>query len=205
MGTIVAGRDGLPKAWLARFGRTAAGHVLDAVDERLTSTRGALRAETAANGLEVTVGGRRLGPTLDGAAQDGFAALSRWMPEETGLGTSPVGSADGTRQPSGRDLLAGSAFRYQGSAGANGTWSLWGGGAFTQFDGREEDVALDGEVLTGTVGIDFERNRWLAGLVLSQSRGDGVFSSSSRSGDLESSLTGLYPYLRYQASVGLGP
>ncbi len=199
VGTIV-GRDALPQAWLARFGRTAAGHVLDAVDERLTSTRSAGRAETAANGLEVTVGGRRLSPTLDGAVQDGFAALSRWMPEETGLNTSPLGSADGTRQPSGRDLLAGSAFRYQGSAGANGTWSLWGGGAFTQFDGREENVELDGEVLTGTVGIDFGRNRWLAGLVLSQSRGDGVFSSSSSSGDLESSLTGLYPYLRYQAS-----
>ena len=200
VGTIVAGRDGLPKAWLARFGRTAAGHVLDAVDERLTSTRGALRAETAANGLEVTVGGRRLGPTLDGAAQDGFAALSRWMPEETGLDTSPAGSAEAARQPSGRDLLAGSAFRYQGSAGANGTWSLWGGGAFSRFDGREEDVELDDEVLTGTVGIDFARSRWLTGLVLSRSRGDGVFSGSSSSGDLESSLTGLYPYLRYQAS-----
>ena len=200
VGTIVAGRDGLPKAWLARFGRTAAGHVLDAVGERLRSTRGALRAETAANGLEVTVGGRRLGPTLDGAAQDGIAALSRWRPDETGLDTSPAGSTDGARQPRGRNLLAGSAFRYRGAAGANGTWSLWGGGAFSRFDGREEDVALDGEVLTGTVGMDFARNRWLTGLVLSQSRGDGVFSGSSGSGDLESSLTGLYPYLRYQAS-----
>ena len=200
VGTIVAGRDGLPKAWLARFGRTAAGHVLDAVGERLRSTRGTVRAEIAANGLEVTVAGRRLGPTLDGAAQDGIAALSSWMPEETGPDTSPASPAGAARPPSGRDLLAGSAFRYRGAAGADGTWSLWGGGAFSRFDGREEDVELDGEVLTGTVGIDFARNRWLTGLVLSQSRGDGVFSSSSNSGDLESSLTGLYPYLRYQAS-----
>ena len=143
-----------------------------------------------------------MGLTPDGAAQDEFAALSRRMPEETGLDTLPAGSADGTRQPSGRDVLAGSAFRYRGSAGANGgTWSLWGGGAFSQFDGRAEDVALDGEVLTGTVGIDLGRNKWLTGLVLSRSWGDGVFSSSSSSGDIESSLTGLYPYLRYQAST----
>ena len=200
VGTIVAGRDGLPKAWLARFGRTAAGHVLDAVGERLRSTRGAVLAETAANGLEVTVAGRRLGPTLDGAGQDGLAAPSRWMPEETGLEASAAGPAEGARQPSRRDLLSNSAFRYTAQAGSDGTWSLWGGGAFSRFDGREEDVALDGEVLTGTVGIDFARNRWLTGLVLSRSRGDGVFSSSSSRGDLESSLTGLYPYLRYQAS-----
>ena len=90
VGTIVAGRDGLPKAWLARFGRTAAGHVLDAVGERLRSTRGTVRAETAANGLEVTVAGRRLGPTLDGAGQDGTCSA---VPLDAG--------GDGSRNVSG--------------------------------------------------------------------------------------------------------
>ena len=38
-GTIV-NSDPLPRAWLARFGRTAAGHVLDAVGERLAAPSG---------------------------------------------------------------------------------------------------------------------------------------------------------------------
>ena len=41
--------DAMPKAWIARFGRTVAGHVLDAVAERMTAPRAA--------GLSATLGG----------------------------------------------------------------------------------------------------------------------------------------------------
>ena len=47
-GTIV-NSDPLPKGWIARFGRTVAGHVLDAVAERMTAPRAA--------GLSATLGG----------------------------------------------------------------------------------------------------------------------------------------------------
>ena len=48
--------DPLPQAWLARFGRTAAGHVVDAIGERVGVDR--------AGGSLLTLGGQRVG--LDG-------------------------------------------------------------------------------------------------------------------------------------------
>ena len=61
-GTIV-NSDPLPRAWLARFGRTAAGHVLDAVGERLAARSG---------DAQVTVAGQRLSaaPAADTPAYD---------------------------------------------------------------------------------------------------------------------------------------
>ena len=56
-GTIT-NTDPLPKAWLARFGRTAAGHAVDAVGERLRQP---------AAGSHLTIGGRRLDLPLDRA------------------------------------------------------------------------------------------------------------------------------------------
>ena len=53
--------DPIPHAWLARFGRTVAGHVTDAIADRLTGPAG--------GGSHVTLGGRRL--SLDGHAPNG--------------------------------------------------------------------------------------------------------------------------------------
>ena len=61
---------------------------------------------------------------------------------------------------------------------------------------------------TATLGFDFERERWLAGVALSRSAGEGTFKmggtcASGCSGDLESTLTGVYPYARYRFSERL--
>ena len=65
---------------------------------------------------------------------------------------------------------------------------------------------MDGDVTTGMLGADVEGERWLAGVALSRSDGDGSFTLTSRmasnrdEGEVESRLTGVYPYARLSLS-----
>ena len=56
-------------------------------------------------------------------------------------------------------------------------------------------MAIDGDVTTATLGVDAEWERLLAGVMLSQSEGDGSYLLDPEHGDdsgtVESSLTGV--------------
>ena len=88
---------------------------------------------------------------------------------------------------------------------AQGRWSLWGRGALTHFAGVDESVNLNGDVLTGLLGLDYARERWLAGVALSYSDGDGNYRAAGNdaAGDLDSTLVSVYPYLRYALTARL--
>ena len=222
--------DPLQRAWLARFGRTAATHVTDAVGDRLRGAPG--------QGSHLTVGGYRLPLGQRGAADgadDGVSGVERLvlaLGQRLGLGTgtAPAG-AGGVAGAGGwpdvpvatdprlgqsrtldvgnalnlRQVLLGSSFRLALGGDDGGASSLrltaWGRVAGTTFDGRDGDLSLDGDVLTGTVGVDGEWDRLLAGLAVAHSRGDGSFSMPGTEdrgrGGLENTLTSVHPYLRY--------
>ncbi len=98
--------------------------------------------------------------------------------------------------PSLGELLSGcrmSATSYSGS------FSVWGRGAFRQFNGRDDDaLTLRGEVTTGMLGADYRwQGGWLAGLLLAHSRGEGSFEVVQQSGEITAGLTGVYPYVSY--------
>ena len=61
---------------------------------------------------------------------------------------------------------------------------------------------MDGDVTTGVIGFDAEWDRLLAGVMVSQSSGDGAYRDSEgdprQSGTIEATLTGVYPYARLQ-------
>ena len=228
-GTIV-NSDKLQRAWLARFGRTVATHVTDAVGDRLRGTPG--------QESHLTVGGYRLPLGQRGAADgadDGVSGVERLvlaLGQRLGLGsgTAPSGSAGTGTGPWAasqadpdprlgqsrtldlgsavnlRQVLLGSSFRLALGGDAVGASRLrltaWGRVAGTTFDGRDgDDLTLDGDVLTGTVGVDGEWDRLLAGLAVAHSRGDGSFSMPGTEdrgrGGLENTLTSIHPYLRY--------
>ena len=104
-----------------------------------------------------------------------------------------------------RDVLLGSSFRLtlgedDDAAPGHLRLTAWGRVAGTQFNGRDGAVTLDGNVLTGTVGVDSEWDRLLAGLAVSHSLGSGSFSLTGAGGDDNldtSTLTSIHPYLRY--------
>ena len=170
----------MPKAWIARFGRTVTGQVLDAVEARLAGPRtpGA-QAALAGQALPSWNGGSGTGAASDngpdsnapertslaGAGDRGAAeALRGWMAHagaERSGGTfaEDPGSVSGaggraalqSRALTGRDFLTGTSFALTAEAGAGGGHaSLWGRGAIAGFDGREGDLTLDGEVTTGS-------------------------------------------------------
>ncbi len=187
VGTIV-NTGPLPKAWLARFGRAAASHVVDAVGERLGGSR---------RGSQVTIAGRRL-PLGAAAGSAGRAEprLHAWD------GRGP----ERFRGLTGRELLLGSSFSLwlgadgDGPAAADRRWAAWGRAAAARFEGRDGALALDGDVLTATLGVDAGWAQWLAGVAVSHSTGEGAFEQSSGQGKLKSTLIGVHPYARYELS-----
>ena len=119
-GTIANG-DPLPEAWLARFGRTAAGHVADGVQARLAAPRMA--------GVQATLAGQSFGQTAPGGglmcdapsgarptAGDGLATRSAW---DDALLTEEAGSErrSGSQSLAGRGLPAEIAFAVFVSGG----------------------------------------------------------------------------------------
>ena len=237
-GTIV-NSDPLQRAWLARFGRTVATHVTDAVGDRLRGTPGPAS--------HVTVGGYRLpletlfggaDATAPAAADPEVFSLRQWLrgagpgpasgarapawlqgvagvlglgpPQRTGPWTEPPGGSSDPRLGQSRTLnltlrqvLLGSSFRLTLGRDDVGSsrprLTAWGRVAGTRFNGRDGKVTLDGDVLTGTVGVDGAWDRLLAGVAVAHSQGDGSYTMpvADDSGNLEQTLTSLHPYLRY--------
>ena len=191
-GTII-NSDHMPKAWTSRFGRTVAVHVVDAVEARLDGPSDAF----------LQVGGQRLGGP---APEEEEAMAQRLAPEpslwEEADARDPAGVAG--QAMTFRDLLLGSAFHLASDAGdAPGAprLSAWGRVATSGFNGQEDELSLDGTVTTATLGVDGVWKRWLTGLLLAYSEGDGSFTHlSAPGGDVSSSLTSLHPYVAYTLS-----
>ena len=205
----------VPKAWIARFGRTVAEQVIGAVERRLEDAR--LRAARTA-GMSVSLAGRQIGvavPKADeksGAATDGTStslfgatanagdtaglkALSDWLSRET---EEKDRSSSRFRTMTEREVLMGSSFSLAAETGAGGFVSLWGRMAQSRFAGREDTLSLDGDVTTGLLGADYASGRWTTGLVISNSVGEGGYR-----GAIEATVTALTPWAGYAVTERL--
>ena len=211
-GTI-ANADPLQKMWLSRFGRTVAGHVTDAVSDRLG---------TPLEGAQVTVGGQSvdlaqaengaaLAQALTGLARalgareapgpEGEGAPGEWLGER-GAGWNDPAAASAPRSMTGRELVLGSAFHLSADGeGAGPGLAAWGRVTVGGFDGEapadDGSVRIDGDVTTGILGADAEWKRLLAGVAVSLSEGEGTFAQPGvDSGTIESTMTTVSPYAR---------
>ena len=185
--------DAMPRAWLARFGRTVAEQVLEAVEGRFAASREA--------GAAVSLAGQALGAAASAEAlealeeRERLEAVSKWLEGEE----RADGDASGSRALTGRDFLTGTSFSLTGGTAQTGYGSLWGRGALSSFDGREGALSLNGEVQSVMLGADYARERATVGLMVTHARGAGEYRSPESGGEVESRLTGLYPYGRYEA------
>ena len=182
-GTIV-NTDPIPRAWITRFGRTVGSQVVDAVTARFED-RGR---------SHVTVGGMTLGSP--GPYPMEQSVWNDWETERS----------KGVREMTERELLLGSSFHLSSAERADGgpVFAAWGRVANDGFEGDVDDVKVEGDVTTGLLGFDAEWDRMLAGLVLSQSRGEGSYTLGGDLGNdrgtVESTLTGVYPFARFEMS-----
>ena len=122
-------------------------------------------------------------------------------------------------------MLATGFTATRGTDAAGGSLAFWGRAGLSGFDGREGTFSLDGEAATAMLGADYARGRWLAGLIVMQSSGEGGYSDSGTGsvrcpqeldagartvlcggavregdGDVEASLTSAVPWAAYRAS-----
>ncbi len=212
--------DPMPKAWVARFGRTVADQVLDAVDARLRAAR--------AGGVSVSLAGQRVGGAApkaeakaderSSAASDGTAAslfggtaaadagetarlkaLSEWLRQEA---VADDRSRGWSRTLTGQQVLMGSSFSLAAETDGGGFAALWGRMAETRFAGREDRLNLDGDVTTGLLGADYGWGRWTTGLVVSHSIGEGGYRGES-AGEIEATVTALTPWAGYKVTERL--
>ena len=223
--------DPLPRAWLVRFGRTAADHAIDAIGERFESAGERAHATFAGRRLwggapgpePFDAGGGRFGMDAGlgsglGGALGGHAGSAFGAPGAGAYGARPgmamnarggpgagLGMGAGGAVPALRDLLIGSSFLLSAhgadEGGASRRLTAWGRAAATRFDGVADGVSVDGEVATYLLGADAAWNRWLAGVSVAHTIGAGGFrGADGAEGALDSALTAVHPYLRYQAS-----
>ncbi|MYE14552.1 MAG: autotransporter outer membrane beta-barrel domain-containing protein [Gammaproteobacteria bacterium] len=198
----------MPAAWLARFGRAAAGAARGGGPRR-RAAKAERDAELAMAELARAIVADRHGDGVDGGPHGQPLAMQ-------------------SRSMTAKEAMLGTRFSLTGARdGAGGTLAFWGRAARADFDGREGTFSLDGEATTAMLGADYARDRWLVGLALMQTGGDGGYADSGtgpqscpegidpemahlcngavREGDgrVEASLTAAIPYAALQASERL--
>ena len=120
-----------------------------------------------------------------------------------GMGAhSPMGS---TPEMMLRQLLSGSHFSYTREQDEKGgVLGFWGRGAVSNFNGGDDALRIDGDIGSAMLGADYIRGDWLFGLALTETFGDGGYSSPKNgAGTLESSLTAAIPYAAWNFSERL--
>ena len=175
--------DHMPKAWMVRFGRTVGSQVVDALNARLDG----------AGGSHVTVAGINLigAPGLEPQAEDDDPfGHPEWAKNAEREADARTITADDIRLRSAFHLSSGGDGTHEGGP----AFTAWGRVATGGFRAEEDGGTMDGDVTTGLIGFDAEWERALAGVMLSQSSGDGSYRLDDDAGTVESSLTGVYPY-----------
>ena len=193
-----------PAAWLARFGRTVAEQALDGIagphvggphaghagarspgrrsrsirPPTTTPDRGPGQARPPGDVATGFFGLRRDRVSRSGRCRAEFPAASpgpggprSWTPARVRQ-RNAIADHDGARTP-----LLGSSFSLTGRGGRLGRQhGLLGPGrrraASTAARGT---FSLDGTVTTGMLGADYARGKWLVGLALAQSEGEGDY------------------------------
>ena len=226
-GTIT-NHDALPAALVARFGRTAAVHVVDQVEERVNAPR--------APGFDGRVAGRQVNRDMGqdfaldflqqlgsgyGAGPAGVASpggmRSSLGPQGAVTSPGPMAQSGGLQRPmpmggglqhdagfglsmGGRDqVLQGSGFALNRATSSGGVLSFWSRSAQSSFYGQDGALALNGDVRSTMFGADYSKGRMITGVSLSHSRGLGSYAGVD-TGRMTSAVTGLYPWVGFRAS-----
>ena len=201
---------------LARFGRTVGEQVLDAVTDRLGAARtpgfeGRFAGEALPDVIcddgksapdhvledddrrRNCVGQGRYEPGSGRPADPSVAAWSNGL--TGGPGGTPEVQAKETS-----DILPGTSFALTSETENGVALAFWGRGAQSGFSGRAGDLGLEGEVTSFMLGADQARDDWLFGLMLSRSRGEIDYTLGEASGEMETDLTALVPYMGWDVS-----
>ena len=208
IGRILDNDVSLEKAWLARFGRTTASQVMDAVADRLRQSSGG-NGHLTLGGQRVMLGsGGEAGPLHGRTADRGLPAFDVSFPDVRSSHSFPA-----RRRNSFAGVLSRSSFLVSPGEDADSTgrdyaWTAWGRGVTTRFSHESRDLSLKGAAVTSLIGIDRRRGRLLAGLVMAHNLVTGEFDMRSaeeaaRKDDLDNHLASMHPFVSFAMSERL--
>ena len=167
----------------------------------VTTNIGARFSAARSGGAVLTLAGQ---PVIAGRTR---GALSEF--EEGGelpVGLHDVDHASPARRVGIDELLRSSTFELSLNAADNGSgglgwsqWTLWGRGDILVFDSDPSSGAsYDGDLKAGYLGLDAWINgRWLVGMAASRTQVDADYRLADGGGQLDVTLTGLHPYVRF--------
>ena len=205
-GSIARGSD-LAKVWLAKFGRTASDHVAQQIARRVEGTE---------HNSQLTMAGRRMDHLLTGniglgnsististrslalTATSRLTGLAQGTHYQDSYGDASLPHL-GLELPNFRDALRNTSFNFVGGSStgdqssARRSWSVWGSTTNTNLSGGADNLALDGSVLTATAGMDRQWDWFMLGLAVARSVGESSYGENA--GTVNSTLTGVHPYL----------
>ena len=193
----VAKRTRALELGLARIARTVATQAVDAIGARFEAS-----SRISGSGDDLA---------FDPFAVAGIVEAGRGggvrLPQagEWGAGGSMGGPVDG---PMGGPGFGGGGFggggllalALGGEGSEAGHWTLWASGARTGFSGRADGFVLDGGVGSAYVGVDRRLgSNAVVGVAVSRNQGgmDAEETDSDWSGDMDTRLTTVYPYVRW--------
>ena len=183
--------DPMPWAWITRFGRMIGSQIVEALTGRLESTRS---THVTLGGVELT--GEPIPDEEEERREEVIFKLPEWS-DRAKLESE-------NRTMTFEDIVMGSSFHLSTEEQQPGApaFTAWGEVTTGGFQAEEDEVTLDGDVTTGLLGADAQWDRLLAGVMVSQSKGDGSYRLNTKMGDdegtVESTMTGVYPYARLE-------
>ena len=162
-----------------------------------------------ASGMPLQSGGRTGMDAAPGAEAVGAPGALGAPAARLGMaGGAPFGEGASPTRSNWSPLSAGGQTEFllalgRGQAGGGAApgphWTVWGRHDQQAFGGERSPAArYDGHLRTAYVGFDWRLSeRWLAGVAVSRSRGDGDWTFGSSAGRLTTTLTSVHPYLRW--------
>ena len=181
----VAAREETLTSTLSGTGRLA---VVATVD--VLSTRFQQRVAGAGRRQSLTLAGKAV--DLEGLRADGERHLAEALRD--------------WRNVTLEDLMSSSAFELAltgdatGRGGGDG-FVLWGQGDWLDFNSKPQDTfSMDGNVLSGHIGVDYQLGRLLLGMALGHSSGEVDYVNSATGGSrgtVDSEMLSLYPYVHF--------
>ena len=184
-GVAAASRNAVVESVLPQVMRAATASAVDAISGRVRqAASGSPPAGSASLGGASTLSDALLARRT--ALENGTFALDRLLADSSFV--LPLGAAGG------------------GGGGPLGNLTLWGGGDWRSFSGGDSrSVSYDGEVTSGSLGIDAGLGaNLLAGLSVARTQGKVDYTDfNALKGKLTTTLTSLNPYMGWRAPGGM--
>ena len=197
------------KGWITRFGRTVGEQLVAAIQSRINSLR-------QSSGVRIQIAGETL-PEIRWGDSNDTNSITRNVKfqkytQPKNVVTSLGQETDHQVVTDQSKILNGTNFEIVGLSDSGATVGLWGRGSFSRYKGVDQNLFLNGDVFTWSLGTDWRRDGLMLGMIISQSQGKSSYTFDSKNGNIQSDMTSFAPYWGLEttdgrlmwASVGIG-